>query len=1414
MLDRVIDSNNVVSTYTYAQEKNAYRSLMGSTNEARWYAMGANLTEIDYGYAASLVPTSNYTDKVVLTYVGRCNTDATVVDPIRNGASTCPTIAANPSDYPDVPVDEICGDPTGPGGCLTNPIYEPTYFSTKMLWNIATSTLDTSGNPSGVMEYQFKHDLFNPPGAITNFMWLAYIQRMDFSSRYATEANLPVISFVASSLQNLVGGTGSTDLRFARVIGINNDLGGYTSIAYGLPNACTTTTLPSESDNHKDCYKQQWVPDGTTTQQTKWFNKYMVTEVDDHPVVGDSVQRVETTTYTYPGTAAWRWPDSVLEQVKDASWTTWAGYSSAVVTVANGGGWEQHSTQYWMLQGIDGDRSNTSDTATKSVTVTGASGGPSLSLVDSRWLADRVYEQATTDFAGLTQSYVVNTYGFVQTTATYSGMYSARMVRQTNAETYQLTSAATYTDMSTWRYFFTSDIYDTSQVASADFGLPVAVLDAPHGRALVTDRNWYVINQACTAYTYVYNKAPASDRWMIKTQTTAHYAEGCATPYVYQDGQTTTLYDNHAINAAPLYGNPTQVSTYTDTDVTHAKVVKHAYDLGGRVTSDTDGDNNTTMTSYSPVNSWPGTVTVTTPVPDLTIQDPYGQSSSKTALTTTTVLDPATGEPTKVTDANGNVTGTAYDNSGRLVKVWKANTTIGADASTTYSYNTPTTGATLSGSAIPDSVTGPTVVATGTLRGLTPRPAYTYTYSYLDGLGRTNEVQTAAADGSSNRSVVLYEYDDAGNKVGTSDPFEGSGTAGSGLLDPDPATVPAVRYALVDWAGRPLQSSIMVDGSLAGAEVGHFSYSEDQTFATDPDNHTTTTNIDVKGRTTSIVQSTPDLSPTSITTSYQYDDLGRLTQITDAGGAVTTYAYDWAGQRIGAHDPDSGNSCMYYDNAGNIKATAATAPTTCPLDPTGLSQLVTTLYDALNRPTSTWSGAAGTGLKLTWNTYDTAAQGLGLPTSSTSYTASGAAYLNTVDGYDVDGNVLGNTVTIPGVEGSLAGNYDTTETYNLNDQPTTATYPAVGTSTGSTTLPLETISTGYTALGQPSTLTSSLATYVSATGYWPTGQLLSRTYGTGSLTATRHYTWDDTTSLLKEITTSVSNSGTNAQDDKYGYDQTRAASFNPAHKLIDQCVEASVGHRVADEEEAKRTAVDLFRRLRLPDAENFGLRYPHQVSGGQLQRAMTAMAMATRPDLIIFDEPTTALDVTTQIEVLAAIKNIVRQFQTAAIYISHDLAVVAQMADRVMVLRYGELVEEATTREMLSNPQQAYTKSLWAVRSLRKEEEAGKETLLRVDAVDAAYGHLKVLHGVSIAVPRGRTVAVVGESGSGKSTLARVITGLLPPIAGRWRSPGSWAAPPGWAARVEMRGLMGTRRYRWVGASEQRGDPCSANSPP
>ena len=235
--------------------------------------------------------------------------------------------------------------------------------------------------------------------------------------------------------------------------------------------------------------------------------------------------------------------------------------------------------------------------------------------------------------------------------------------------------------------------------------------------------------------------------------------------------------------------------------------------------------------------------------------------------------------------------------------------------------------------------------------------------------------------------------------------------------------------------------------------------------------------------------------------------------------------------------------------------------------------------------------------------------------------------------------------------------------------------------------------------------------------------------------------------------------------------QSAAASFNPAHRLIKQYAEAPVKHGLMSFAEAEKNAVEIYKNLLLPDPERIGYRYPHQVSGGQLQRAMVAMAMACRPDIIVFDEPTTALDVTTQIEVLAAIKNITRKYNTAAIYITHDLAVVAQLADRIMVLRYGDLVEENNARELLADPRKEYTRKLLSVRTLREDKDLSaseKDVILKAENVSASYtGKETVLEDINLKVRRGRTVALVGESGSGKSTLARVITGLLPPLTGK-----------------------------------------------
>ncbi|WP_428429375.1 ABC transporter ATP-binding protein [Pararhizobium sp.] len=232
--------------------------------------------------------------------------------------------------------------------------------------------------------------------------------------------------------------------------------------------------------------------------------------------------------------------------------------------------------------------------------------------------------------------------------------------------------------------------------------------------------------------------------------------------------------------------------------------------------------------------------------------------------------------------------------------------------------------------------------------------------------------------------------------------------------------------------------------------------------------------------------------------------------------------------------------------------------------------------------------------------------------------------------------------------------------------------------------------------------------------------------------------------------------------------QSAAAAFNPAHKLGEQVIEAALRHKIMTRPEAEKRALYLFQVLGLPNPETFGDRYPHQVSGGQLQRAMTAMALCPNPELIVFDEPTTALDVTTQIDVLAAIKHAIEETHTAALYITHDLAVVAQISDDIMVLRHGKTVEYGTTKQIIEAPNEDYTRALVSVRQARREEAKDQSnTLLKIDHISAGYANgFKVLHDVSMHLPKGQTLAIVGESGSGKSTLARVITGLLPPSEG------------------------------------------------
>lgn len=246
--------------------------------------------------------------------------------------------------------------------------------------------------------------------------------------------------------------------------------------------------------------------------------------------------------------------------------------------------------------------------------------------------------------------------------------------------------------------------------------------------------------------------------------------------------------------------------------------------------------------------------------------------------------------------------------------------------------------------------------------------------------------------------------------------------------------------------------------------------------------------------------------------------------------------------------------------------------------------------------------------------------------------------------------------------------------------------------------------------------------------------------------------------------------------------QSAAATFNPALKINEQVTESAVVHGAMSQTDANARARELYEALELPEPDRIGGRYPHQVSGGQLQRLMAAMALVTKPSLLVLDEPTTALDVTTQIEVLKAFKKVIAEEGSAAIYVTHDLAVVAQIADYIVVLYGGEIMEQGPVEQIVNDPQHIYTKRLMAavrptpVAGLGDNNEnahASDIPALEVRNVTAGYGRgadgkpaVTVLKDISMKIGRGRVVGVIGESGCGKSTLARVMAGLLPASEG------------------------------------------------
>ena len=238
--------------------------------------------------------------------------------------------------------------------------------------------------------------------------------------------------------------------------------------------------------------------------------------------------------------------------------------------------------------------------------------------------------------------------------------------------------------------------------------------------------------------------------------------------------------------------------------------------------------------------------------------------------------------------------------------------------------------------------------------------------------------------------------------------------------------------------------------------------------------------------------------------------------------------------------------------------------------------------------------------------------------------------------------------------------------------------------------------------------------------------------------------------------------------------QEPMTSLNPLHSIEKQISETLILHRGMKREEARLRALELLRLVGLPHVEERLDAWPHQLSGGQRQRVMIAMALANEPDLLIADEPTTALDVTIQAQILQLLKDLQRQFGMAILLITHDLGIVRHMAERVYVMSQGEVVETAATEALFKTPQHDYTKKLLAAEPSGQAPVVDEAAPIVVETENLrvwfpikrgllrrTVGHVKAVDGISLCVRAGQTVGVVGESGSGKTTLGQALLRLV-----------------------------------------------------
>jgi RHS repeat-associated protein len=1089
-LDQEQDTNGNTISYGYTTETNHYRRT--GTSDDAGYVRGGFLHDVTYG-GSDGAPS----DQAEFFYVPRCKELATGGDPGED--AKCPEIdKEHASSYPDVPMDLMCEK-----DCTE---HSPSFFITSRLNYIQTQVWDgrTSDgmHPHWADVTRIQAGMRFPPKSppASPDLWLESLQ---VTGEYHGTVQLPASVFSPVTLQNRVdyNSKDKDRLEFERLAKIQGELGTDTTVEYG--HASDAAACPSGGeeaggyqqwlagkkwdDNTQECYRQFYSPQPGQPGQWGIFQKYVVKSVTTQDLL--KFTDLEQTTYQYQGAPAWHFGEDPLVPDQYQSWNEWRGYGT--VRTIYGDQQEdapvqqQTITDTTFFRGMDGDRMASGPARKASVTDYAGNTFTDHDYLDGQPLQVRHWKD-TGDGPLADVSSERYTYWAAET-AHAGSLVPAWMVRpEGDWVRAPMLNGHTRT---TWTV---TDGYSTT-----GSGLPTRTVDYGDGS-----------DPQCVTTGYAQNPA----RWLMDFPGTVDTHAGgpgdgdsCAGPTT---ARTVTLYDYSQVpGETPSKGNPTQVRVYTDP--AHYSATATSYDPSGRVSEVMDPLGNKTITTFSPPTG--------IPFDAVTTVNALGQK-------TVTVPTLPFGTPYSVEDPNGNVTGTRYDAAGRLIQVLQPSLAGGQGDTTltqTFQYKL-----TFKGTDRISEV--PEVISSQLLDTQNQVDRWLTSYAYLDGYGRTRQTDTASPGLPGGRIVTVTSYDARGLTAATSLPFTDDEPAGSGIGYFAPDAIPSLTTTTYDAVQRPVQVNLVSDGKTRW--FTGYRYAADVTILTPPSGGATATWTDGHGRTARIQQNYPvrrGAPPLNLaTTHYAYNDAGQLASITGPAGSVTSYGYDWAGNKTSADDPDAGRSTYAYNAGGEL---------TSQTDADGT--VTSTTYDQLGRRTGLWDGNPDSGTQLAKWTYDnpSTANGTGQLAASTSY-SDGGAYTDTVTGYDTRGDITGENIAIPASDGNLStpDGYTYGYSYNQAGDPVSTTYPQAG------GLDRETVTTSYNDQGLPTTLTSDAYPapgYVTGTGYSYAGRLAGRTLG-GTAPApavTRYYSWDNSTGRLAWLTTKTAGQD-QVQDDVYSYD--------------------------------------------------------------------------------------------------------------------------------------------------------------------------------------------------------------------------------------------------------------------------------------